>query len=61
MTVRIRVDWMALQAASALDSGRQIVRNAAMEFHPWRLVQIRPECTCAAGKVRFGWKADSEA
>ena len=31
---RVRVDRMIPEAASALDCGPEIVRNAAMKFHP---------------------------
>ena len=33
MTKSVRVNWMIPQAASALDRGREIVRNGAMKFH----------------------------
>lgn len=58
VTTGVLVDWMAFKSASALDGRREVVCNAAMEFHPAHLIQIAPNRTRAAVRVCNGWKGD---
>ena len=50
---------MALQAPSTLDGGRQVVHDAAMQFHLSGLKQIGLKRAFSFADACFGWKADT--